>query len=134
MNDLDLLQSALLRPKRYQGMSLTFEGTFVSSPERLEDETAYNLSLEVGDAVAYQVLAGRSMVTVFAQGAVADWLEEHWKKLHRPDVKWRLSGTWLFGITWAYTAVNNGQEQWVPSSEYGLLLETVPEGGKPLEV
>lgn len=126
MEDVTLLKKALLRPRRYQGFPLTFTGEMIGSAERVEDDVAQSLGLTPGDAVVYQVLVGQMAVDLFAQGVVADWIEDHWQELHRVGTNWKLSGTWLFGVTWSLEIVNSGTEQWMPASHFGLLLEDIP--------
>ena len=126
MNDRELLSRALLRPRRYQGFPLTFTGEMIGSAERVEDDMAQSLRLTPGDAVVYQVLVGQMAVDLFAQDNVADWMQDHWSELHRVGAHWTFSGTWIFGITWAFESVNSGTEQWMPACHFGLLLDDIP--------
>ena len=127
MNEMDLLERALLRPRRYAGFPLTVEGFFFGKPHRVEDKVACNLHLVPGDAAVYQIVVGQTAVDVFVQGELADWMEEHFAELYRPNTCWKLSGTWIFGVTWAMEAVNNGAGQWTPPCHFGLMPEWPPE-------
>lgn len=125
-NDYEMLRKALDRPRRYVGVELELTVSFPSYAEKVEDEVACALGLVIGDAVEYSVVVHPENLTfqVFAQGDLADLLEEKWDAVHRLGSLCEVKGRWIFGVTEHFEAQGTGA-RWFQTSHYGLYLETL---------